>query len=111
MNNYTVIRDYWQTNNLMNSNSIIHFHCTYTITLLDSSKSSSTENKAMIWLDSGSVNKVQILDFSGNPREFPTDFWLDYGIMSSQGNVLTVNGRHPQLGNYVATIIAHGQVI
>lgn len=110
MTNHIVIRDFWEENNLMNNHSIIRFKCTFKIKT--QSDFSTSENEAMIWLDSGSVNKVQIIDFDKDQKKFPTDFWFTTGVFTNDKNVLVINGEHPNpsIGEYIATIIAHHKV-
>lgn len=108
--NYSVINDYWQENDLMNRKSLINFYCTFKIKT--QTDYSTSENEVRIWLDAGSIPKVQIIDFEKDERKFPTEFWFKNTIMQNDGNILLITGRHPNpsIGDYEATIIAHGKV-
>lgn len=107
--NHDAVSAFWQENDLMNDRSVIRFDCTFEITT--QSDRSFTNNIAMIWLDAGSINKVEIMDFHDDPKLFPTDFWLSKGVIKNNRNVLTIDGVHPNptIGIYKAVITALGK--
>lgn len=107
--NHEAVYRFWNQNDLMNNHSLIRFNCIFEITT--QSDESTTNNIAMIWLDAGSVNKVEITDFQGNPKDFPTDFWFSHGTFKEHRNKLTIVGVHPNpaIGKYTAVITSLGK--